>query len=99
MPADLFDHTAVYNTHGLTSSGFFRRLTSPLRMRPSLFIVGAQKAGTTSLAAYLSSRPGVIGPWEKEIGFFNNDDRYALGEQWYSSFFPTRVMASFKKQG
>jgi hypothetical protein len=93
---ELFDRASIYNSAGLPSAPLFRRLTFSFRLHPSLFIVGAQKAGTTSLAEYLSEVPGIIGPWEKEIGFFNNDERYQKGENWYASFFSTRMMASSK---
>jgi len=43
------------------------------------FIVGAQKAGTTSLHKYLGNHPGIYMPDNKEINFFANDTEYAKG--------------------
>lgn len=48
-----------------------------------LFIVGAQKAGTTALNNYLIKHPKIIGGYKKEIGFFNHDKKYAKGISWY----------------
>lgn len=41
--------------------------------RPDFFIVGAPKAGTTSLQYYLSQHPDVFMPEEKELHFFGSD--------------------------
>ena len=60
---------------------------------PDLLILGAQKCGTTSLFAYLSSLPGFIPPTEKELHHFdtmNGDDSWELGLGWYRSQFPLR---------
>ena len=35
-------------------------LTSPLRVRPNLLVIGAQKAGTTSLHALLAEHPEIV---------------------------------------
>lgn len=88
----LFNFDAVYSEHGLPQPDLFLRLTSSLRMSPSLFIIGAQKAGTNSLANYLSSQNGIIPPWHKEISFFNNDTRFEKGVSWYKSFFSTNFI-------
>lgn len=40
----------------------------------SLFIVGAQKSGTTALYAYLNSSSSIIIPKTKELHFFDNED-------------------------
>ncbi|MGH7702454.1 MAG: sulfotransferase family protein [Gemmatimonadales bacterium] len=46
-------------------------------------IVGAQKAGTTSLHRYLERHPRIYLPAEKEAFFFSHDDRYAAGWDWF----------------
>ncbi len=53
---------------------------------PEFLIIGAQKAGTTSLASYLAEHPTVIAPKFKEVHFF--DLNYARGVEWYRSQFP-----------
>ena len=52
-----------------------RNTTSPEEMsrRPDFFIVGAPKAGTTSLYAYLASHPQIFMPKLKEPFFFCSD--------------------------
>jgi hypothetical protein len=53
---------------------------------PDFLIVGAQKAGTTSLADYLASHPDAIRPVCKEVHYF--DVGYGRGVEWYRSHFP-----------
>ena len=72
-----------------------RRATSKARILPGYLILGAQRAGTTSLLNYLLRHPDVCGPaagghevkWSrKEVHFF--DERFSRGTDWYRSFFP-----------
>src|SRR5882724_1563681 len=63
-------------------------MTGPNR-EPTFLIVGAAKAGTTSLAAYLSGHPDVFMAKEKELHFFDRDRRYNRGWQWYCDRFST----------
>ncbi len=42
-------------------------------------VIGAQKAGTTTLFEYLRQHPALALPAEKESPFFSNDDRYDRG--------------------
>ena len=54
-------------------------------MQPDFLIIGAQKAGTTSLYAYLTQHPQILSAKEKEVHFFDlNFDR---GTAWYESQF------------
>lgn len=62
-------------------------LPSLLRPLPRVVIVGAAKAGTTSLFNLLSQHPQFIPSTTKEVHFFDN--RYRRGEAWYRSHFPT----------
>lgn len=55
-------------------------------MLPDFLIVGAMKAGTTTLAYHLNQHPGVFLP-DKEIHFFDTDKNYARGVQWYEDRF------------
>src|SRR2546423_3645393 len=74
---------------------FSRNLVYPLtRIKPQLLILGAQKAGTTSLYNYLASHPEIIPnrSW-KEVNFFDDPNNYRLGMGWYLSQFPTRYAA------
>ena len=58
------------------------------RSLPDFLIIGAQKAGTTSLFEYLIESPDVRSPLRKEVHFYDHNlDR---GERWYRSNFPLR---------
>jgi hypothetical protein len=48
-------------------------------------IIGAPKAGTTSLFEYMRAHPQIHMPAEKEIYFFNMDRNYRRGWDWYLS--------------
>ena len=50
-------------------------------------VVGAQKAGTTSLHRYLSSNNNLFLPDSKELAFFWNEDYFRKGIDWYEQFF------------
>jgi hypothetical protein len=52
---------------------------------PTFLIIGAPKAGTTSLAAYLDAHPEIFIAPEKEVHFFN--EHYDRGVEWYQSRF------------
>ena len=56
---------------------------------PDFLIIGAQKAGTTSLFEYLIRHPGVAAPNKKELHFFDVPDRFRHGAAWYRALFPS----------
>ncbi|HYF40703.1 MAG TPA: sulfotransferase domain-containing protein, partial [Gemmatimonadales bacterium] len=64
----------------------YRKLTGPLRGLPSVLLIGAQKAGTTSLFNYMAEHPAVLPPSNKEIHYF--DLNPTRGLTWYRSHFP-----------
>jgi len=65
-----------------------RRMTSGLRAWPDFIILGAQKAGTTSLYRYLTLHPRVVAAHVKEVHYF--DLNLERGPGWYRSNFPYR---------
>jgi hypothetical protein len=65
-----------------------RSVQASARVLPDFMVIGAQKAGTTSLYAYLSTHPDILPAAHKEIHYF--DVHYAEGERWYRAMFPTR---------
>lgn len=67
---------------------FMRRMTSGFRAWPDFIIIGAQKAGTTSLYRYLTLHPRVVEAHVKEVHYF--DLNLARGPRWYLSNFPYR---------
>lgn len=66
----------------------WRYATRHLRQLPAVVIVGAQKAGTTQLYAYLTRHPRLFTASEKEVNYFSlHADRPV---EWYQSRFPLR---------
>ncbi|EAR21262.1 sulfotransferase family protein [Nitrococcus mobilis] len=57
------------------------------RRRPNLFVIGAMKAGTTSLHAYLAEHPQIFMSAYKEPCYFNEELRWSKGEDWYLGLF------------
>jgi len=55
-------------------------------MLPNFIIGGAQKSGTTALRIYLTQHTEVY-MVNKEIHFFDNDENYKKGIEWYEKFF------------
>lgn len=54
-----------------------------------IMIIGAQKAGTSSLARYLDAHPGVIGHEQLEFTYFVRDEEFTKGyEAIYPVYFP-----------
>lgn len=72
--------------------------TSAWRMSPDFIVVGAQRAGTTTLFRVLSDHPDVVRPTlSKGIGYF--DLSYSKGYRWYQAHFPLRSIAMILKKG
>jgi hypothetical protein len=58
---------------------------SPL---PTFLVIGAMKAGTSSLFNYLAAHPQVFMPAQKEVHYFTRDDwDTASAFEWYSAMF------------
>lgn len=55
---------------------------------PSFIIIGAMKAGTTTLYRWLDLHPDCTLPAVKEPAFFALEDRWNRGLKWYRSIFP-----------
>jgi Sulfotransferase domain len=75
----------------------YGRATAAARPLPDFLIIGAQKAGTTALYAYLRRHPAITGPSWKEVSFF--DRHYGRGEAWYRGNFPNLVRSRGKLVG
>ena len=68
---------------------YIRRPFVSLCMTPTFLIIGAQKAGTTSLLNYLTQHRSIMFPsLRKELHFF--DLYFDRGAKWYQSCFPLR---------
>ncbi|MFI5134414.1 MAG: sulfotransferase family protein [Chitinophagales bacterium] len=61
-----------------------------------LMIIGAQKAGTTSLKNYLSQHPQIITHLQAEFSYFMQSDRQSP-EQFFRNYFPTISQENSKK--
>jgi hypothetical protein len=57
------------------------------RRLPDFVVIGAMKAGTTSLYRWLRDQPEVFLPHLKEVDFFPKDERWESGLAWYESLF------------
>ena len=66
----------------------YRQRTSRLRLLPSVLVIGAARAGSTSLYAYLLDHPSLAAPSHKEIHYF--DLNFRRGPDWYRRHFPLR---------
>ena len=56
-------------------------------MLPNFLVIGAMKAGTTSLASYLRAHPQMHLPERKELYFFTAEDNWTRGKEWYEAQF------------
>ncbi len=54
-----------------------------MKQHLDFLVIGAQKAGTTSLFKWLEAHPQLWLPPEKEAPFFSNEERWAKGLDWY----------------
>jgi len=56
-------------------------------LKPNFLVIGAPKAGTTSLCYYLSQHPDIFVSDPKELHYFCDDKLYQRGANWYESQF------------
>ena len=71
-------------------------LTSPFRVLPDFFVIGAGRTGTTSLFHYLFQHPSISRSAYDELGFF--DVNFHLGLNWYRSLFPSVITRFFSRR-
>jgi len=62
-----------------------------LTQLPNFFLIGAHKAGTTSISMLLAAHPQIAVARPKEPGFFARDRVYAKGRGWYAGCFDHAV--------
>jgi hypothetical protein len=68
---------------------YLRMLTATKRAFPDFMIAGAQKAGTTSLYAYLAQHPNILPAYQKkEVHYWDRPKNYKKGQLWYRAHFP-----------
>lgn len=56
-------------------------------MLPNFIIAGTEKSGTSSLIFYLSEHEDIFTPPKKEIHFFEDDNNFKKGVEWYKKWF------------
>ncbi|MDC1505116.1 sulfotransferase domain-containing protein [Winogradskyella sp.] len=56
-------------------------------MNINFYCVGAQKAGTTTLHDILNQHPDIFLPKTKEAHFFDEDEKFEKGLEWYENTF------------
>lgn len=59
----------------------------PMRLLPGLIVIGAMRAGTTTLYHHLSNHPEIGMSRMKETDFFVPKMNFPLGMSWYQSQF------------
>lgn len=64
----------------------FNKFYKYILMKPTFLIIGAQKGGTTPGIWYLSQHPDIY-MHQGEAHFFDNDDNYKKGVEWYEDEF------------
>jgi hypothetical protein len=82
--------------------------TMPLRLRlllraglergalPNALVIGAAKAGTTSVYRWLCQHPGICASYVKEILYFN--DYHKKGSRWYAAHFAPQPGQSIRME-
>lgn len=70
-----------------------------LRPFPNFLVIGAQKAGTSSLYKYLLQHPAILPAYQKEIHYFTLPELYSKGQKWYRGHFPTKLMRGQRLTG
>ncbi len=61
---------------------------------PFFFVVGVQKAGTSTLYNWLNQHPEICLPMIKETHFFSHKERFNNGIEWYKKQFIKKKQAS-----
>ncbi len=69
-------------------ASLYRKITYSFRRLPDFIMIGAQRAGTSSLYYYLTQHPQVLAASRKELHFF--DAHYHQGAPWYRAQFPLK---------
>jgi sulfotransferase family protein len=67
--------------------------TANARLLPDFLIIGAERAGTTSLYRYLAQHPQVMGVTLHRKGAHYFDTNFDKSVRWYRSHFPSRLAA------
>jgi hypothetical protein len=69
------------------------------RVMPNFLVIGAPKAGTTSLCYYLSQHPDIFISEPKELHYFCDDKLYQRGGAWYAEQFEAGRASRWRGEG
>jgi len=61
-----------------------------MKIEPKFFLIGAQKAGTTSLYQLLTTNTNICKATTKELHYFDHPQEYRRGISFYERFFTTK---------
>lgn len=73
--------------------------TARWRSLPDFIVIGAQKAGTTSLFRFLTALPQVARPFGQEPVFFSHEIKFARGTDEYRASFPLNARLNHRITG
>ncbi|HSM50246.1 MAG TPA: sulfotransferase [Thermoanaerobaculia bacterium] len=76
---------------------WLRRPTGALRRLPDFLVLGAMRAGTSSLYRYLGAHPSVSPSLRKEVEYFTR--WHHRGEGWYRAHFPLDPFGGGRRRG
>lgn len=80
-------HRKITLSDSYAQIGHYHLTQRPPDRVPDFLIIGAQKAGTTSLYNYLQVHSDLIPARTKEVNFFGNPEHYEQGLDWYLDHF------------
>ncbi|MGI9328389.1 MAG: sulfotransferase family protein [Pseudomonadales bacterium] len=86
IPDRVKNRTRNFRRSALHKRIQWRAMYGGERQTPTFLVIGAMKAGTTSLFRYLCEHPQIAPPITKEVNYFNFN--WTLGSQWYAAHFP-----------
>ncbi len=69
----------------------YGKIVGRVHILPNAYIIGFQKCGTTALYTYLVEHPQIHPSFMKEVRYFDKNERYQRGLNWYRSNFPLNI--------
>ncbi len=87
----LYDINKTLDRSLFPRPGFLEKNFPGKRIMPKLFLIGAQKSGTSSLYNALIQHRNIIPSKTKEMFYFGNDINFAKGLNYYKAFFATSL--------
>lgn len=89
VPLTLFGETIARAVDETSVETAFEKHRHSLRGGPDVFIIGAQKCGTTSLHRLLMNHPSFCPSVYKEIHYFDRIENWSKGARYYLAHFKT----------